>query len=151
MRLSINDTDHDLDVDGEMPLLWAVRDVVGLRGSKFGCGAAQCGCCTMHLDGEAIRSCVTPVSACEGKRVTTIEGLGPEFARRLHDAWVAEHVPQCGYCQVGQQMQAAALLAKTPHPTDDQIVAAMNGNLCRCGTYNQIRTAIKRAAGSASA
>jgi isoquinoline 1-oxidoreductase subunit alpha len=144
--MTINGSEHDLDVDAEMPLLWAVRDVVGLRGSKFGCGAAQCGCCTMHLDGEAVRSCVTPVSSCEGKHVTTIEGLEPEFAKRLRDAWVAEQVPQCGYCQIGQQMQAAALLAKSPHPTEDQIVATMNGNLCRCGTYNQIRTAIVRAA-----
>lgn len=146
MKLKINGTEHVLDVDGEMPLLWAVRDIVGLTGSKFGCGAAQCGCCTMHVDGEAVRSCVTPVSTVVGKKITTVEGLAPDLATRIHEAWIAEQVPQCGYCQIGQQMQAAALLQKTPHPTDAQITESMDGNLCRCGTYNMIRAAIHRAA-----
>ena len=130
-----------------MPILWAVRDVVGLTGTKFGCGVAQCGACTVHLDGTAIRSCVTPVSAAVGKHITTIEGLAPEDRPHpLQVAWVADQVPQCGYCQSGQIMSAAALIAKTPNPSDAQIHAAMSGNICRCGCYERINGAIRRAA-----
>ncbi len=146
MNLHVNGIDHTVEVPHDMPLLWVIRDVVGYTGTKFGCGVAQCGACTVHLDGEAIRSCVTPVSAAAGKRVTTIEGLSPDSTHPLQKAWIAEQVPQCGYCQSGQIMQAAALLAKTPHPSDAQIVAAMNGNICRCGCYARIAGAIKVAA-----
>jgi aerobic-type carbon monoxide dehydrogenase small subunit (CoxS/CutS family) len=129
-----------------MPLLWAVRDVIGLTGTKYGCGMAQCGACTVHLDGQAVRSCSVPVSAAAGKAVTTIEGLSADGSHALQRAWLAEQVPQCGYCQSGQLMQAAALLATTPHPTDAEIDTAMAGNICRCGTYSRIRAAIHRAA-----
>ena len=147
ISLTVNGTRHDVDVPSDMPLLWVIRDTIGLTGTKFGCGLSQCGACTVHLDGNAIRSCTTPVSLAVGKKVTTIEGLSPTSSHALQVAWVAEHVPQCGYCQSGQLMTASALLAKTPKPTDAEIDAAMNGNICRCGTYQRIHRAIKRAAG----
>jgi isoquinoline 1-oxidoreductase alpha subunit len=147
ISLTVNGKPYNLDVPSEMPLLWAIRDVIGLTGTKFGCGLAQCGACTVHLDGNAIRSCTTPVSRAAGKKVTTIEGLSPNSSHALQIAWIAEQVPQCGYCQSGQLMSAAALLAKTPKPTDAQIDSAMTGNICRCGTYQRIHRAIKRAAG----
>src|ERR687895_689432 len=130
----------------DAPLLWAIRDEVGLTGTKFGCGIAQCGACTVHVDGQAVRSCITPVSAVAGKKITTIEGLSPAADHPLQKAWIAEQVPQCGYCQSGQIMQAAALLAKNKNPTREQIVSHMNGNICRCGTYPRIVRAIQRAA-----
>jgi isoquinoline 1-oxidoreductase subunit alpha len=149
MRVTINGTDHDLDVPDEMPLLWAIRDIVGLTGTKFGCGIASCGACTVHLEGAAVRSCMMPVSAAAGKHVTTIEGLAPlDAPHPLQKAWVAENVPQCGYCQSGQIMAAAALLRDTPKPSDDEIDAAMT-NICRCGCYPRIKRAIKNAAGVA--
>ena len=136
----------DIASDPAMPLLWALRDGLNLTGTKFGCGVAACGACTVHVDGQAVRSCVTPVGACQGKAVTTIEGLGaPDHPHALQLAWLAEQVPQCGYCQSGMLMAAAALLAKTPHPSDADIDAAMT-NLCRCGTYPRVRAAIKQAA-----
>ncbi len=144
--LTINGTPHQVDVPDEMPLLWAIRDIVGLTGTKFGCGVAQCGACTVHLDGTAVRSCSTSVAQAAGKKITTIEGLSHDASHPVQQAWVAESVPQCGYCQSGQIMQAASLLAKTPKPSDAQIDAAMAGNLCRCGCYGRIKTAIKRAA-----
>ncbi len=149
VSLIVNARRYDLDIEPEMPLLWAIREAVGLTGTKFGCGIAQCGACTVHLDGAPIRSCTTPVSAAVGKRVTTIEGLSPDASHPLQVAWIAEQVPQCGYCQSGQLMSAAALLARTPQPTDLQIETAMSGNICRCGTYQRIRRAIHRAARSA--
>jgi isoquinoline 1-oxidoreductase subunit alpha len=147
ISLTVNGTRHDVDVPSDMPLLWVIRDTIGLTGTKFGCGLSQCGACTVHLDGNAIRSCTTPVSLAAGKKVTTIEGLSPTSSHALQVAWVAEQVPQCGYCQSGQLMTASALLAKTPKPSDAEIDAAMNGNICRCGTYQRIHRAIKRAAG----
>lgn len=148
MRLEINHESHDIDAPADMPLLWVLRDLIGLTGTKFGCGAALCGACTVHVDGVATRSCVLPVSAVAGKKITTIEAIGATpLGKRLQDAWVAEDVPQCGYCQSGQIMAAASLLHETPRPSDTQIDEAMNGNLCRCGTYNRIRKAIHRAAG----
>jgi len=147
ISLTVNGKAHDVDVAPDMPLLWVIRDVIGLTGTKFGCGLSQCGACTVHLDGNAVRSCGTPASAAAGKKVTTIEGLSPNSSHALQIAWIAEQVPQCGYCQSGQIMSAAALLAKTPKPTDAQIDSAMNGNICRCGTYQRIHRAIKRAAG----
>jgi aerobic-type carbon monoxide dehydrogenase small subunit (CoxS/CutS family) len=144
--LTVNDRRYDLDIEPEMPLLWAIREVIGLTGTKFGCGIAQCGACTVHLDGVPIRSCTTPASTAVGKRITTIEGLSPDRSHPLQVAWVAEQVPQCGYCQSGQLMSAAALLARTPRPSDREIDAAMTGNVCRCGTYQRIRRAIHRAA-----
>jgi aerobic-type carbon monoxide dehydrogenase small subunit (CoxS/CutS family) len=146
ISLTVNGKRHDLDVNGDMPLLWVIRETIGLTGTKFGCGLSQCGACTIHLDGNAIRSCATPVSRAEGKTVTTIEGLSPTASHALQIAWVAEQVPQCGYCQSGQLMSAAALLAKNPHPTDADIDTAMSGNICRCGTYQRIHRAIHRAA-----
>ncbi len=146
IELTINGRKQKLDVSGEMPLLWAVRDHLGLTGTKFGCGAGYCGACTVHLDGKAVRSCITPLSKAQGKSVTTIEGLSAVADHPVQRAWVEEDVPQCGYCQSGQIMQAAALLAETPNPSDDQINQSMAGNLCRCGTYNRIKSAIKRAA-----
>ena len=146
MKLTVNGTTHTVDVPGNMPLLWVLRDVIGLTGTKFGCGIAACGACTVHLDGQAIRSCVTPASAVSGKQVTTIEAIGKTAAgKRIQDAWVALDVPQCGYCQSGQIMSASALLAKTPSPNDGDIDTAMAGNICRCGTYGRIRAAIKQA------
>jgi isoquinoline 1-oxidoreductase alpha subunit len=133
-------------VPSDAPLLWVIREHLKVTGTRFGCGKGLCGCCTVHLNGGAIRSCVTPVSAVAGQRVTTIEGLAANSDHPLQLAWIAEQVPQCGYCQSGQIMQAASLLAATPHPTDEEIVASMEGNLCRCGTYSRIKRAIKRAA-----
>jgi aerobic-type carbon monoxide dehydrogenase small subunit (CoxS/CutS family) len=146
MVFDVNGTRHDLDVDPEMPLLWVLRDAMGLTGTKFGCGLGQCGACTVHVDGVATRSCLTTAKAAAGKRITTIEGLSPASTHPLQVAWVAEQVPQCGYCQSGQIMSAAALLARTPRPSDAQIDSAMAGNICRCGTYQRIRRAIHRAA-----
>jgi isoquinoline 1-oxidoreductase alpha subunit len=145
--VSVNGKTHRVDVDPDTPLLWVIRESIGLPGTKYGCGMALCGACTVHLDGAAVRSCVTPVSAVRGKRVTTIEGLAQ--GGRLHpvqDAWIEQDVPQCGYCQSGQVMSAAALLSKQRNPTDADIDAAMSGNICRCGTYQRIRAAIKLAA-----
>jgi aerobic-type carbon monoxide dehydrogenase small subunit (CoxS/CutS family) len=147
ISLTVNGKPYNVDVAADMPLLWVIRDVIGLTGTKFGCGLSQCGACTVHLDGNAVRSCSIPASTAAGKKVTTIEGLSPNSSHALQIAWIAEQVPQCGYCQSGQIMSAAALLAKTPKPTDDQINTAMNGNICRCGTYQRIHRAIKRAAG----
>jgi len=149
VKLTVNGVDHTLDVPDEMPLLWAVRDVVGLTGSKFGCGIAACGACTMHLDGAAVRTCVLPVKNAVGKQITTIEGLAPvDKPHPVQVAWVAQNVPQCGYCQSGQVMAAAALLEKHPKPTDQDIDLAMT-NICRCGCYPRIKSAIKQAAGVA--
>ncbi len=148
VTLSINGTSHTVDVPGDMPLLWVLRDVIGLTGTKFGCGMALCGACTVQLDGRPIRSCVTPVAAVSGKRITTIEGIGATpSGKKVQQAWLDLDVVQCGYCQSGQIMAAAALLASKPHPTDTDIDAAMAGNICRCGTYVRIRAAIKRAGG----
>ncbi|MFQ5689454.1 MAG: (2Fe-2S)-binding protein [Gemmatimonadota bacterium] len=151
ISLSVNGRTHRVDVPSDMPILWVVRDVLGLTGTKFGCGMAQCGACTVHLDGRPVRSCVTPVSAAEGKAVTTIEGLRSRVGRAVQRAWVEEDVPQCGYCQSGQIMSATALLAENARPTDADIDRAMSGNICRCGTYVRIRRAIHRAAGSDAA
>jgi aerobic-type carbon monoxide dehydrogenase small subunit (CoxS/CutS family) len=142
----VNGTRHQVDAEADTPLLWVLRENIGLTGTKFGCGIAQCGACTVHLDGEPIRSCVTPVSAAKGKKITTIEGLSPDGGHPVQKAWIAEEVPQCGYCQSGQIMSAAALLAAKPRPTDADIDSAMSGNICRCGTYQRIRRAIHRAA-----
>jgi aerobic-type carbon monoxide dehydrogenase small subunit (CoxS/CutS family) len=146
IALDVNGKRYDLDVSPDMPLLWVIRESVGLTGTKFGCGLGQCGACTVHVDGVAVRSCTTAASAAAGKKITTIEGLSATSTHPLQVAWVAEQVPQCGYCQSGQLMSAAALLAKTPKPTDAQIDTAMQGNVCRCGTYQRIRRAIHRAA-----
>lgn len=146
LTLNINGKDTQADVDPETPLLWVLRDTLGLTGTKFGCGAALCGACTVHLDGEPTRSCVTPVSAVAGKKITTIEGLSADRSHPVQKAWIELDVPQCGYCQSGQIMSAVALLAKKPKPTDADIDEAMSGNLCRCGTYQRIRAAIHRAA-----
>jgi isoquinoline 1-oxidoreductase subunit alpha len=146
ITLRVNGTEKQVSVPPETPLLWVLRDTLALTGTKFGCGAGLCGACTVHLDGDPVRSCSTPVSQASGKTITTIEGLSTNGLNVLQQAWIEEEVPQCGYCQTGQIMSAAALLAKTPNPTDDQITEAMNGNLCRCGTYERIRKAIHRAA-----
>ncbi|WP_043442397.1 (2Fe-2S)-binding protein [Cupriavidus sp. HPC(L)] len=146
MKLTINDTEHDLQVDPDMPLLWVLRDAAGLTGTKFGCGMAQCGACTVHVDGVAQRSCVLPVSAVQGARITTIEGLSAGGDHPVQRAWAELDVVQCGYCQSGQIMSASALLRQNPAPTDADIDAAMSGNLCRCGTYQRIRAAVHRAA-----
>lgn len=150
ITLNINGKSHTLDIDPATPLLWALRDTIGLTGSKFGCGAALCGACTVHIDGEPTRSCVLPVSALAGRKITTIEGLSTARNHPVQQAWIELDVPQCGYCQSGQIMSAAALIAKTPKPTDADIDAAMAGNLCRCGTYQRIRAAIHRAAAIAA-
>ena len=148
--LRINDQEHELDVSADMPLLWALRDVVGLTGTKFGCGVALCGACTVHLDGRPIRSCITPVANVVGKAVTTIEAIGDTpSGKKVQEAWLGIEVVQCGYCQSGQIMSAAALIEKNPNPTDAEIDAAMSGNICRCGTYPRIRAAIKHASQSA--
>ncbi len=147
MKIKINGVDKTLDVDPEMPLLWALRDILGLTGTKYGCGEALCGACTVHLDGHAVRACVTPVRRADGKAVTTIEGLSADGSHPLQKAWLDLRVPQCGFCQAGQIMCAAALLAANPHPTDQDIDQSMAGNICRCGTYTRIRSAIKKAAG----
>ena len=143
----INGRGRSVDVDPEMKLLWFIRDTLALTGTKFGCGMSLCGACTVHLDGEAIRSCTTPVSMIAGREVTTIEGLAGDHLTILQEAWIEEQVPQCGYCQSGQIMSATFLLAENPHPTDAEIDVAMSGNICRCGTYQRIRSAIHRAAG----
>jgi isoquinoline 1-oxidoreductase alpha subunit len=148
VKLTVNNQSHELDIDPNMPLLWAIRDHLQLTGTKFGCGMALCGACTVHIDGQAIRSCVTPVSAVEGKSVTTIEGLSSSSGKAVQKAWVNLDVPQCGYCQSGQIMSAAALLATNTKPTDRDIDAAMAGNICRCATYARIRNAIHEAAGT---
>jgi len=148
VRLTINGREQELDVPEEMPLLWALRDQLGLTGTKFGCGMALCGTCTVHLDGEAVRSCVTPVKAARGKALTTIEAMAEDATgRRVQEAWLDLGVAQCGYCQTGQIMSATALLKQKPQPSDSDIDNAMGGNLCRCGTYNRIRQAIHKAAG----
>ena len=147
MVFEVNGRRLELDVNPDMPLLWVLRENLGLTGTKFGCGLGQCGACTVHIYGNAERSCTTQASAATGKKITTIEGLSPTSSHALQTAWVAEQVPQCGYCQSGQLMSAAALLAKTPRPTDAQIDTAMSGNICRCGTYQRIRRAIHRATG----
>ena len=147
MKLEINGVEKTIDVDPEMPLLWVIRDVLGLTGTKYGCGEALCGSCTVHLDGSAVRSCVTPVRRADGKAVTTIEGLSPDGSHPLQQAWIDLRVPQCGYCQTGQIMCAAALLAAKAKPTDAEIDQSLAGNLCRCGTYTRIRAAVKKAAG----
>ena len=147
ITLRVNGRDRQVTVAPDTPLLWVLRDTLDLTGTKFGCGVGMCGACTVHLDGDAVRSCTTPVSEAAGKKITTIEGLSENSSHPLQLAWVAEDVPQCGYCQSGQIMQAAALLAKKPHPSESEVLEAMNGNLCRCGTYNRIRKAITRAAG----
>jgi isoquinoline 1-oxidoreductase alpha subunit len=144
--LLINDVQHQVDADQAMPLLWVLRDILGLTGTKYSCGIGQCGACTVHLDGQAVRSCTLPVSEAAGKKITTIEGLEAEGLHPVQQAWLTENVPQCGYCQPGQIMTAVALLAENPNPSDDEIDAAMSGNLCRCGTYQRIRRAIHRAA-----
>jgi isoquinoline 1-oxidoreductase alpha subunit len=146
ITLRVNGGERKVDVSPDTPLLWVLRDTLRLTGTKFGCGAGLCGACTVHVDGAARRSCSTPVSQVGGKSITTIEGLSASGLHPLQQAWIAEDVPQCGYCQVGQIMQAAALLTKTPQPSDEQITEAMSGNICRCGTYNRIRRAIHRAA-----
>jgi isoquinoline 1-oxidoreductase alpha subunit len=144
-NLNVNGVSHDVDVPDDMPLLWVIRDVVGMTGTKFGCGVAQCGACTVHLDGAPVRSCSTAVSQAAGKKITTVEGLSPDGTHAVQRAWIEHAVPQCGYCQSGQMMSAAALLAKSKTPTDAEIDAAMSGNICRCGTYPRIKAAIKRA------
>ncbi len=147
IKMTVNGKLHSVDADPEMPLLWALRENLQLTGTKFGCGMALCGACTVHLDGRAVRSCSTPLSAAAGKQVTSIEGVAANrIGKAVQTAWTLHDVPQCGYCQSGQIMSAFALLAEHKRPTDAQIDAAMNGNICRCGTYNQIRAAIKDAA-----
>jgi isoquinoline 1-oxidoreductase subunit alpha len=145
-QIQINGIQHDIDADPRMPLLWAIRDIVGLTGTKFGCGVGACGACTVHLDGAAVRSCQTTLADAQGHAIVTIEGLSPDGTHPVQQAWVAHNVPQCGYCQPGQIMQAAALLQQTPKPSDEQIAGAMWGNICRCGTYLRIRAATKAAA-----
>jgi isoquinoline 1-oxidoreductase alpha subunit len=146
LTLKVNGKDQAVVVSPDTPLLWVLRETLGLTGTKFGCGMALCGACTVHLDGEAVRSCVTPVARAAGKEVTTIEGLSPDLGHPLQRAWIAEDVPQCGYCQSGQIMAAAVLLRENPRPTDADIDDCMTGNLCRCGTYQRIRRAIHLAA-----
>lgn len=146
MKLKVNGKQYDVDVNPETPLLWVIRDNIGLTGTKFGCGIAQCGACTIQLNGDAVRSCVTPASRGEGKEIITIEGLSSNITKRLQEAWIEEDVSQCGYCQSGQIMAASVLLRDKPNPTDKDIDLAMAGNICRCGTYQRIRKAIHRAA-----
>src|ERR1700730_12502568 len=150
MELSINERTFEVNAGGDTPLLWVLRDHLGMTGTKYGCGMALCGACTVHVDGKAVRSCVMPASAAAGKKITTIEGVARTTAgKALQDPWQAVNVPQCGYCQAGQIMSAAALLQSIPAPNDADIDAAMSGNICRCGTYSRIRAAIKKAAGQA--
>ncbi|PCI40756.1 MAG: (2Fe-2S)-binding protein [Elusimicrobia bacterium] len=148
ISLTVNGKQKNLDTDKDMPLLWVLRDVLGLKGTKFGCGQGLCGSCTVHLDGKAVRSCQTPLASVEGRTVTTIEGLSTDGSHPCQVAWRGEKVPQCGYCQPGQIMNAAAFLAETPSPSEPQIEKAMAGNLCRCGTYGRIKKAIRVASGS---
>jgi isoquinoline 1-oxidoreductase alpha subunit len=151
LTLSVNGTKHSVDVDDDTPILWVLRDVLGMTGTKFGCGRALCGACTIHVDGKLARSCITPVSAAAGKRITTIEAIGATAAgKKIQQAWIDLEVPQCGYCQSGQIMSATALLVTKPNPTDSDIDDAMSGNICRCGTYLRIRQGIKRAAHAAA-
>ena len=150
IEITINGESQTLDVEPDMPLLWALRDIAGLTGTKFGCGKALCGACTVHVDGQPVRSCSYPVSAAQGRQVTTIEGLSPDGDHPVQVAWRALNVPQCGYCQSGQIMTAAALLERNPSPSRAEIDTAMSGNICRCGTYTRIRAAIERAAGGES-
>ena len=150
MNLLVNGKSHQIDVSPETPLLWVLRDTLGLTGTKFGCGMGLCGACTVHLEGDAVRSCQTPVGSLGSKKITTLEGLSPDRSHPVQKAWIAEQVPQCGYCQSGQIMQAVAFLARHPHPTREAIDQAMAGNICRCGTYHRIRRAIQRAAGEAT-
>ena len=148
MELRVNDTIHQVDVEPDMPLLWVLRDELGITGPKYGCGIAQCGACTVHVDGLAVRACQMPVAEAEGTEITTIEGLGtPDALHAVQEAWIEHQVAQCGYCQSGQIMQAASLLDIHPEPTDEQIDRAMSANLCRCGTYPRIRAAVRAAAG----
>src|SRR5580765_2293892 len=150
VTVRINGKSHQIDVPSDMPVLWVLRDVLGMTGTKFGCGMALCGACTVQLDGQAIRSCVTPVSATAGKAITTIEAIGATLAgKKVQQAWIALDVPQCGYCQSGQIMSASTLLARNAHPNDADIDAAMAGNICRCGTYRRVRAAIKQASQAA--
>jgi isoquinoline 1-oxidoreductase alpha subunit len=144
--ITINGKQHSVDVDADMPLLWVIRDIIGLTGTKYSCGISVCGACTVHMDGKAIRSCVTPIANAANKSITTIEGLSTDNSHPVQRAWIEEQVPQCGYCQSGQIMQAVALLKERPNPTDKDIDEVMSGILCRCGTYQRIRKAIKRAA-----
>lgn len=147
MKLTINEKEYEVDASNGMPLLWVIREQCGLTGTKFGCGIAQCGACTVHLDGQPIRSCITPATSAEGRKITTIEGIAPD-KKTLHavqQAWIEEQTPQCGYCQSGQIMSAVALLNENPSPSDDEIEQAMSGNICRCGMYSRIKSAIKRA------
>jgi len=146
IKLTINGKSHEVDVEPDTPLLWVIRDTIGMTGTKYGCGIAQCGSCTVHVNGEPVRSCNMPISEIAGKKVTTIEGLSANSSHPLQKAWIAAEVPQCGYCQSGQIMSAAALVAKTTDPTDSDIDEAMRGNLCRCGTYQAIRQAVHLAA-----
>jgi isoquinoline 1-oxidoreductase subunit alpha len=146
MKLNVNGKLVDFDGSEDTPLLWVLRDHLQITTPKFGCGAGLCGACTVHLEGQPIRSCSTPASVATGKKITTLEGLPVKLAKPIQDAWIAEDVPQCGYCQCGQMMSAAALLSRNKNPSDDQITSAMDGNICRCGTYSRIRKAIKRAA-----
>ncbi len=146
ISFTLNGKATTVNVDPQMPLLWVLRDSLNMTGTKFGCGMALCGACTVHINGEAARSCITPISSIEGKKITTIEGLSADGSHPVQKAWIEEDVPQCGYCQSGQIMSAVALLAKKPNPTDLEIDDAMSGNLCRCGTYQRIRKAIHRAA-----
>ncbi len=148
ISFALNGKAETVDVSPEMPLLWVLRDTLNLTGTKFGCGMALCGACTVHVNGEATRSCITPISSVSGKNVTTIEGLSANGLHPVQQAWIEEDVPQCGYCQSGQIMSAVALLAKKPHPSDAEIDDFMSGNICRCGTYQRIRKAIHRAAGA---
>ena len=148
IALIVNGTQHEIDVPDEMPLLWAIRDVLGMTGTKYGCGAGLCGCCTVHVDGHATFSCITPVSAVRGKQITTIEGLSSEGSQAVPQAWITAQVPQCGYCQPGQIMMASALLKQNAHPSDDEIAEGMT-NICRCGAYDSIRAAVRLAAGAA--
>jgi len=147
MQLNVNGTAREVDAPEDMPLLWVLRDLLGLTGTKFGCGMAQCGACTVHLEGQAVRSCVTPVSAVGNRMITTIEGLSPDGSHPVQKAWATVDVVQCGYCQPGQIMSAAALLAQNSNPTDEEIDLAMAGNICRCGAYQRIREAVRQAAG----
>ena len=146
MRLIVNGVTHDVDAPADMPLLWVLRDLLGMTGTKYGCGIAQCGACTVHIDGKQQRSCVTPASSADGRQITTIEGLSEDASHPVQKAWAELDVVQCGYCQSGQIMAAAALLAEEPNPDDEEIDRAMNGLICRCGTYQRVRAAVHRAA-----
>jgi isoquinoline 1-oxidoreductase alpha subunit len=146
MKLTVNETEYDFDVDADTPLLWVLRDSLGMTGTKFGCGIGQCGACSVLVDGELQRSCVLPISGIEGRKISTIEGLSTDSSHPVQQAWIAEDVPQCGYCQSGQIMAATALLARSPNPSDEEIDAAMT-NICRCGSYSRIRKAIHRVVG----